>query len=99
MPDTRSQGITCRLLLLLFLFSHYPIATVQSVVTGQDPITLERKITSGGRQIKHNKTIHTITETNRIPQTLGTKTNCSRIFATMVNLCTLANGGVHLLFK
>ena len=36
------------------------IATMQSVVTGQTPITLERKITSGGKQIK--------IYTNRIPR-------------------------------
>ena len=42
---------------------------MQSVFTGQAPITLERKITSGGKEIKQN-IIHTIiaiiTETNRI---------------------------------
>ena len=37
------------LLLLLLLFSHELVATMQSVVTGQGPITLERKITSGGK--------------------------------------------------
>ena len=41
---------------------------MQSVVKGQVAITLERKINSGRKQIKQ-KMIHTITETNRIPQT------------------------------
>ena len=41
---------------------------MQSVVTGQAPITLERKITSGGKQVKAEDS-NTITETNRIPQT------------------------------
>ena len=41
---------------------------MQSVVTGQAPITLERKITSGGKQIKSEDN-NTMTETNRIPQT------------------------------
>ena len=43
---------------------------MQSGATGQAPIVLERKITSGGKQIKQ-KTIlvHTVTETNRTPQT------------------------------
>ena len=44
---------------------------MQSVVTGQAPIapiTLERKITPGGKQIKQ-KIMHTIAETNRIHQT------------------------------
>ena len=41
---------------------------MQSVVTGQAPITLERKIISGGKQIKTEDNKH-ITETNRIPQT------------------------------
>ena len=31
------------------VFSHQLIATMPSVVTGQAPITLERKITSGGK--------------------------------------------------
>ena len=56
----------------VFLFSHELIATVQSVVTGQAPITLERKITSGGKQIKtrkKQKIIQAITETNHIPPT------------------------------
>ena len=48
---------------------------MQSVVTGQAPITLERKVTSGGKQIKEHKIIYTrntaVAETNRIrvPQT------------------------------
>ena len=42
------------------------MATMQSVVTGQAPITaVERKITSGGKHIKQ-KIIHTMTETNRM---------------------------------
>ena len=36
--------------LLLLLFSHYLIATMQCVGTGQAPTTLERNITSGGKQ-------------------------------------------------
>ena len=41
-------GGECRLLLLLF--SHELIAKMQSVVTGQAPITLEEwKITTGGK--------------------------------------------------
>ena len=39
---------------------------MQSVVTGQAPITLERKITSGGKQIKED---NAITEATRTPQT------------------------------
>ena len=31
---------------------------MQSVVTGQAPITLERKITSGGKQIKTEDNMH-----------------------------------------
>ena len=47
---------------------------MESVVTGQAPITLEWKITSGGKHIQYwylvkQKIIHRITETNRIPQT------------------------------
>ena len=46
------------------------MATMQSVVTGQAPTNLERKITSGGKQIKtEDNTWYTITETNRIPKT------------------------------
>ena len=58
------------IVVVVVLFSHYLIATMQSVVvvTGQAPITLERKITSGGKHVKQ-KIIHTITETNRIPKT------------------------------
>ena len=44
-----------------YLFSHELIAATQSVVTGQAPITLERKITSGGETTKKEKMIHTIT--------------------------------------
>ena len=40
---------------------------MQSVVTGQAPTTLvERKITSGGKQVKTVDKKHTITETNHI---------------------------------
>ena len=39
------------LMLLLLLFSRQLMATMQSVVVGQVPITLERKITSGGKQL------------------------------------------------
>ena len=45
---------------------------MQSVVTGQAPVTLERKFTSGGKQILRvtNRILYnTITETDRIPQT------------------------------
>ena len=42
----------------LLLCSHELIATMQSVVTGQAPITLERKITSGGKQIKTEDNTH-----------------------------------------
>ena len=41
---------------------------MQSVVTGQAPKPLERKIASGGKR-KKQKIVHTITETNPIPQT------------------------------
>ena len=41
------------------LFSHFLIATMQSVVTGQAPINLEWKITTGSKQIKQY-IIHTI---------------------------------------
>ena len=44
--------------LLLLLFSHELMATMQSVVTVQAPITLERKITSGGKQIKTEDNTH-----------------------------------------
>ena len=40
---------------------------MQSVVTGKAPITLVRKIASEEEKNKQ-KIIHTITETNRIPQ-------------------------------
>ena len=42
------------------------VATMQPVVTGQAPMTLERKVTSGGKANKKRKIIHTRTETNRI---------------------------------
>ena len=43
---------------------------MQSVGTGQAPITPEQKITSGGKRIKtDDTTVSTITETNRTPQT------------------------------
>ena len=46
------------LLLLLLLFSHELIATMQSVVTGQAPtMTLERKITSGGKTTKKKQKV------------------------------------------
>ena len=45
---------------------------MQSVVTGQAPITLECKITSGGKQIKQ-KIIHTTIKTNHTPQTKNEK--------------------------
>ena len=37
------------------LFWHKLIATMQSAVTGQAPLTLERKITSGGKQMKNRR--------------------------------------------
>ena len=40
---------------------------MQSAVTGQDAVSQERKITSGGKQ--RQTIMHTITETNGIPQT------------------------------
>ena len=43
---------------MLLLFSHSLITTTQSVVTGQAPITLERKNTSGGKQIKTEDNTH-----------------------------------------
>ena len=46
---------------------------MQSVVTGEAPITLDWKMTSGGKTIKTEK-IHTATETNRIPQKIKIKT-------------------------
>ena len=49
----------------LFTLTHMP--TMQSVVTGQAPITLERKITSGGKQIKTEDNTHNNWK-NRIPQ-------------------------------
>ena len=51
------------------------MATMQSVVTGQAPVTLERKFTSGGKQILRvtNRILYnTITETDRIPYCSGT---------------------------
>ena len=42
------------------------VATMQPVVTGQAPMTLERKVTSGGKTNKKQEIIYTITETNRI---------------------------------
>ena len=47
-----------RALRLLLLFSHEVMATMQSVVTGQAPITLECKIISGGKQIKTEDNTH-----------------------------------------
>ena len=44
-------------MLLLLLFSHELMATMQSVVTGQAQ-TLERKITSGGKQIETEDITH-----------------------------------------
>ena len=43
---------------------------MQSVVTGQAPITLERKVTSGGKQVKteentHNEKIVYLTTKNK----------------------------------
>ena len=49
---------------------------MQSVATGQAPTTLERKITWGGKQIKQ-KIIHTIAETNRMPQTSRNNNGCA----------------------
>ena len=60
------------------LFSHELIATVQSVVTGQAPITLEWKITSGRKKQK-KKGNNTITKTNRIPQKKKVKSAYVRI--------------------
>ena len=61
----------CRLLLL---FSPYLIAKMQSVVTGQAPETLEWKINSGGKNNEVKlKIVHTITNTNRIPQAKNKK--------------------------
>ena len=42
---------------------------MQSVVTGQATITLERKNYLRRKNKQKQKIIHTITETNRIPQT------------------------------
>ena len=36
----------------------HTVATMQSVVTGQAPINLERKIISGGKQIKTKDNTH-----------------------------------------
>ena len=47
-----------RMLLLLLLFSHELMAAMQSVVTGQAPIALVWKITSGGKQIKTKDNTH-----------------------------------------
>ena len=56
------------LLLSLLLHSHKIIATMQPVVTEQATVTLERKITSGGKQAKQKIILaHTKTETTRIP--------------------------------
>ena len=57
---------------------------MQSVVTGQDPTTLERKNTSASKQLRQ-KIIHTITGTNRIPQTKIKKMRsaCVRINVSM----------------
>lgn len=56
----------------MLFFPHEVVATtdtMQSVVTEQAPITLDRKITSGGHN-QEQKIIHTITGTNRkLPQT------------------------------
>ena len=41
---------------------------MQSVVTGQAPITLERKITSQEENKQKQRIIHTITKTNLTPQ-------------------------------
>ena len=46
---------SCLVTVVLLLFPHYLIATMRSVVTGQAPITLERAITSGGKQIKNRR--------------------------------------------
>ena len=50
--DSNNNAAVRRAFLLLS-FSDYRIATMQSVVIGKAPITLEWKITSGGK--KYNK--------------------------------------------
>ena len=50
-PVWRSAYLVFVLLLFLF-YMNSSLRTMQSVVTGQAPITLEWKITSGGKQIK-----------------------------------------------
>ena len=48
----RRPQCTCLVVSFMFLlFSHWLMATMESVDTGQAPITLERKITAGGKQI------------------------------------------------
>ena len=42
----------------MLVFSHKLIVTMQSVVTGHAPITLEHKITSGGKQMKKEDNTH-----------------------------------------
>ena len=42
---------------------------MQSMVKGQAPLTLERTIAAGEKQKEKLKIVHTITETNRVPQT------------------------------
>ena len=46
------------IIIVLLLLSHYLIATVPSVVTGQAPITLGWTVTSGGKQIKTEDNTH-----------------------------------------
>ena len=44
--------------IFIYFFSHQLIDKIQSVVTVQDVITLEWKITSGGKQIKTEDNTH-----------------------------------------
>ena len=48
-----------------YMFSRELIAAMQSVVTGQAPITLERKITSGGKQ-KNERQLIDVTVVRRV---------------------------------
>ena len=51
------------------LFSHLLIATMQPVVTAQAPITLQRKVTSGGQTNKNRRQYTPYLKQTRIPQT------------------------------
>lgn len=67
----RGEEHDAGMVIMLLLFSHEPIAKIQSVVAGQTPRTLKWSNTSGKRNTKKDTAaVRIITEASRTPPTI-----------------------------